>query len=88
MIQSQNVRREGASNGTRGRVRSPKRYVKEHDGHFTRSATVNVASMGHFIRGAAKVIVSDYRYFLAAKEHKRPQRIRGNCRFLTAGGHE
>jgi hypothetical protein len=28
---ARNVRREGAPNGTRGRVRSPKRYVKEQN---------------------------------------------------------
>jgi hypothetical protein len=41
-----------------------KRYVKEHDACITRPATVNVASMGDFTTTVAKVIGSDYRYFL------------------------
>ena len=59
-------------------------YVKELDVFLTRPATINVASKGDFTRGAAKVIVSDYRYFLGRKGTQKPQIIRGICGFLTA----
>ena len=52
-----NVRREGASNCIRGRMRSPKRYVKERgDGHGVRGCTRR-----HFTRCSAKTLVRHYR---------------------------
>jgi hypothetical protein len=52
-----NVRREGASNCIRGRMRSPKRYVKELNAHHA----LRGCTRRHFSRCSAKTLVRHYR---------------------------
>jgi hypothetical protein len=57
------VRREGASNGTRGRVRSPNLFVRPNPMFVHQTS-------GHFSREVRKVNVRYYRYFLVKTQQK------------------
>jgi hypothetical protein len=46
-----------------------------------------MASIGHLTKGAAKVIVSDYRYFFSRKSTQSTYKIRENAEFLATDEH-